>query len=118
MSRPHRHKWTFAGIEASATVRGAWSVRATWGCASCRAERYAAPLRLRKPAPTASAGVVTSVERRRPPGPPGVAVEDLAALGALGYKVSEATELLTGVSGDTIEERVLATPRRIGGDSE
>ena len=114
MGRAHKHTWSLAGTDVSTSARGAWSLTATWRCGSCRAERTSTPVRIRKPAPTATAGVVTKA-RGRTAVHPAVDVADVAALTALGYRVNEAYELLSGINGDSIEERVAEALRRAGG---
>ena len=114
MGRIHKHTWSLAGTDVSTSARGAWSLTATWRCAACRAERTSTPLRIRKPAPTATAGVATKVKGRASVSP-AVDVADVAALTALGYRTTEAYGLLSGIDGDSIEERVAAALKRAGG---
>ena len=114
MARVHRHTWTLAGADVSTSARGAWSVTATWRCAACRAERTSTPARIRKPAPTATAGVAIKTKGRASSSP-AVDIADVAALTALGYHTAEAYELMSGISGDSIEARVTAALRRAGG---
>ena len=114
MARVHKHTWSLAGTDVSTSARGAWSLTATWRCGACRAERTSTPIRIRKPSPTATAGVVTRAKGRAS-AHPAVDVADVAALTALGYSTTEAYELLSGISGDSIEERIAAALRRAGG---
>ena len=100
MGRQHKHTWALAGADVSTSARGAWSMTATWRCGACRAERTSTPVRIRKPAPTANAGVVIKTKGRASASP-AVDVADVAALAALGYRTTEAYELLSGINGDS-----------------
>ena len=117
MGRIHKHTWTLAGTDVLTSARGAWSLTATWRCGACRAERTSTPLRIRTPAPTATAGVATKVKGRATLHP-AVNIADVAALTALGYRTTEAFELMSGIDGDSIEDRVSAALRRAGGGRE
>ena len=117
MGRIHKHTWALAGTDVSTSTRGAWSLTATWRCGSCRAERTSTPVRIWKPAPTATAGVVTKVKGRAAAAT-AVNIADVASLTALGYRTTEAFELMSGIDGDSIEERVTAALRRASGERE
>ena len=114
MGRIHKHTWSLAGSDVSTSARGAWSLTATWRCGSCRAERTSTPVRIRKSATTANAGVAIKTKGRAAAAP-AVNIADVAALTALGYRTSEAFELMSGIDGDSIKERVTAALRRAGG---